>query len=999
MRSIGVVIALFFISINTNAKVAKKKQNPPKTHSQKFFFDETTSEEIKNSDLVKAIRGYGALIKSESNVSKKINFCIAQNSSYMGLIKNIRKFGYIEKTDKKNEEVSLKMVLQNSQFVLNSKEASANDRAKAAYQSGVVYSYSGNSAKSSEMFLLSIKEWPASPWAPTVNIYVAEYFFDTEQYKKSIDQFLLYFKSYAVVQKSLALYKVAWAYHNLEKFIDAEKYLLSIINVGSSLSFYEDSIRDLAYFTTLHRDENNIILFSRTHFEKNLNLRMDFLIHVFKYFYQQSTTSIRLALYDEILTHEKRIEKKLDVLLLSLRSQQREYASYNVVKELKKIEEQIEINKIEFKDEKFSTFFKEFEPELLLIIKSYIETYTGKTKSPENIPRDYLTAETIKVISMHLKYYPHSLEKEKTYSIWLDLCQEQKSIECKYQVSKKILADPAVVALHERAYAELVLAIDQMRFKKKGAAQDVIDQATNELVLLLEGYCNNVEKESRGEWIIYTKKLTALYTEKKMFEKALPLLIKIDAKEKTSESLYRLLYVKYELAQFEDIIKNQVAISEDVYGKNTHKIIEDSYLKLANQALLDNQFNIYQNYIEAFIKMSGDKSKIESAKIDLIQRFIEKNDFNKAYELLSLIPPKKRFFDKYKNASLQTLNYLFSTGDFVKARAYFEAVTELKNIPDFEVYYLLSKAAIGEDYTEKEIAYLLNKNNNISKAIFNYLSVLQPKKIIDMLDSIKLIEIHHKKYLLTAIQFFQKTNDPQLTARQELNLSDILPSYMKNKKVSPFEIQLEKVSFPDYKIKSELLNRKTQETLQKVRTLRRQVIKEIKDKPAKVQVRILTKSKNLEFLAVQFLDNMPIPEGASIEEVTEFKNGIAEIAKEFSQQADEFQKMTLAIETSLSNQLINNYDFDRVEKLPVLTEDIKETVKANVSVSNYLKALLALDFWNARNDKKMRNDYYALKFFILIKYQNTDLVKFLILNEINEERLDEIKNYLIKDIK
>ena len=978
-----VFFLVFFVSTHllANANQVKnlsKKKFATKSYSQEILQDsEVTSK--KGNELVSMIKGFQMVIKNEADENKKIDFILSQNSAYLALARIARMSPQMTEVQKKNEKTSLERVLKNSEVIIKAKNSKKEQKAKAYYHQGIASSYQGASDLANSQFLKSLETFPTSAWAPAVSIYIAENYFDIEKYEEAIRQYKVYYSKYSLDQKALATYKMAWAYMNLNRFNDSENYFLYLIDKKWSKSFGEDSLKDLAYVVTLHREEADIIQYAKKSFGQNKERLADFLTYAFKYFYQQSSVRKKPLLLDAILTIETRPAKKMSVLILSLKSQQREYASIEPFKEFRRIKVVIFESKLKFDTPEFKENSAEFELEVLALIKSYVDTFSGKTKTPENLFKDTISSYLYEFLEFHNQFFPQSPERVKTLTVWLDLCSELKNYECSYNVSQIVMKDPIMSALKEKAFKDYIIALDNLVKKKPELRSELINE--------LKKYCE--KGEDQPDFLSYSKKLTVMLNEEKDFKQSIPWLERIYKKELKTESLFRLQWTRFQATQFQNVVNEKFnSKNPDKFIKDTMDLVRESHLKLAEAGIKNNSFETYEKNISAFLLTQPEPKKADAALLDYLQKLSTKKDHKKVSEELLKLSLEKRIGPQFFDLTEKSVIFHIMSGQFDSAQ---NLMKNYKTVPtaQLDFHWYSSQLGLKQSLSPEERVAIFKTSDKNRQIFLGYLSIFNPQVIIDMQGQTLANDLFMKKTVLFAHQVHQKKWNVELDKKSLQIIGNIVPVELRNLEMTKTEKKLANLVYPNLQAKVNVVTQQIQVVAETVRSSRKLILKDLESRLPEVQLRILDTAIQAEEKTGKTIEMSPSPDGLNPDQLVEYQNGIAELAKEFVNQAEEYKKIKTNIEQQIQLAEVPSINLVKVDLLEAKDAVINQSVRNLLSAQNYVGAMIALDFWRSQNETE-KDSYYKLRTLILLKYQPSQFMMNYVLAELKQAEQNQI---------
>lgn len=156
--------------------------------------------------------------------------------------------------------------------------------------------------------------------------------------------------------------------------------------------------------------------------------------------------------------------------------------------------------------------------------------------------------------------------------------------------------------------------------------------------------------------------------------------------------------------------------------------------------------------------------------------------------------------------------------------------------------------------------------------------------------------------------------------------------------------------------------------MKRVRKVRAEVVKELPQQLSDVQVRVLIAASKLESDLGQLILSSPIPEGFTPEQQTQYKIGLQDLAKEFVDQAAEFEKTRAVLvskkqddEMAAAELVMPPFDAQKW-KWPAIEH--KDVLLQLCKAGRFTGAILSLDLQHSAKEVSDK-DYYAMRAGIL----------------------------------
>lgn len=956
-----------------DAKVVRKK--PGRVVQADLLISQGELSNKSTKELISMIKGFQTLIKTERNPEKRAKLTLSEAGTYLALSAAYRGKNKLSSLEKKNERDANLKVVNKLSPVLNVGSLPAAQRSRAAYYVGLAHLNLNNENAAANAFRNAIELDPSAAYGQALSLFLAEQAFENDRYQEALQIFQAHFKKYNESQRTLAIYKMAWCYVNLNNMEQAENHFLMIAGKEAAGPFGYDALKDLAYVVTLHRDETDIIQFAKSNFKDDKDSQGEFLIQVYGYFQAQSSTKRKPELLAELTRIEKDPVKRLQILISTLRGAQREFAATEPFNEFVNIRDEIE--KIGWKAglPRWTEMAADLEQEVFHLIRAHVDTLAGKIRASESLDPGVITDRLVQALFFHISYYQGSRERENSYLLWIKVCEDQKKFKCSLEVSNRILEDAKTSSnLKKTAQLSRLRALDNL----------VPENASlkPQLRKSLEDFID--DRKPDADWAVVAKRLIALQQDEKKFGEAVKLATQLHQFEKSTESFYRLQYARFQAEDYADIVKAEFKLTKDKFSEDAIALEREANLKLAQKNLAGNKFDDYARNVVQFLKSNPDAEKADVARKNLIDQYVERSLFDKALTELENVPESRRM--KTYGAQAQRLGQeLLKRGDFQRAMNLTQSFAQSPQKNALELVY--ASAAVGLNGA----AGLKIKDSRAREYIFGIWALTTPEFLIREMSVQAPRNENEKKLLLLALQVEQMRVDPEVPSKLRPYLRGIYDGGKSAAGPSKTLKELGKLNFPGAKTSKTKYESLAQTAAEKVRGLRARIVKDLEGRAASEQLEILKAAENAETRTADVLLKAPLPDGITKAQADEYKGAIADLAAEFTKQAAEYRKIASGIESSAAQASPSSpLAFPALDRWPLPKGEAADVVGNLLRKKNYAGALIALDQWKA--DGLAAGPYFEMRTRIMFsRPPNPGLARYVAgeLNELGQKELFE----------
>ncbi|HPI39967.1 MAG TPA: hypothetical protein PLJ21_04135, partial [Pseudobdellovibrionaceae bacterium] len=464
-----------------------------------------------------------------------------------------------------------------------------------------------------------------------------------------------------------------------------------------------------------------------------------------------------------------------------------------------------------------------------------------------------------------------------------------------------------------------------------------------------------VENPNTDKWLILAKRLTVLLNEEKQYALSLPWLVKIHEKENTSESLYRLQYAKFESGDFKGVVENKYILPKDENGLKVQKLISESYIRLAEVSINKDDFSNYEKNISSFLESNTDQEKTSAAKLDYLDRLLERKEIEKVYAELKKMNFDSRFNKTFGKTTLRLQSVLMKNMDWLKVESlYVDHGTSLLS-PDQKNQYLFSIFAQNRNLSEVEFKMLLSLNPSERDYYLGLIVVTKPDLYIEIYKKSKFESNKEKSFLLLAHQIKQGKSEPDLDPNDELILQEIIPVRMKNK--NPKSIAyLDKIVIPTPAFSPKKFENYLKDAIYRVRRSRKMIAEDLKNTNFQRQTLILEKASTVEKSLADSIVNSPVPPDLDEAMKSEYASKLSELSSEFTSQSSEYDKIRTNIEKEMTNKISQNARLMNLDLWPWPKNSKIEPVEKAIGSRGFILSFLILD--QLRNNKEITTEEY-----------------------------------------
>jgi hypothetical protein len=804
-----------------------------------------------------------------------------------------------------------------------------------------------------------------------VALMIAEHYFETEKFKEAVSYYQSYSKKLTDAQRALADYKTAWAYIGMGDHLSAERYFVKVFQNKNDKSFFDESLRDIAFVATQHRTDAQIIQFASSIFLA-APIRSKYLSQIIKYIINGDLKIPKQNLIEEYFKIETDPQQRIQILSLILNRTRKDFADFATLGIVYKINTEVKKSKIDLKSKNYELTGQDIELEVENQIRVFSETYAGKMRLPPNTSHEKVGEALLYLINWDLEQFPKSSKKAILYELLLDLCIDKKSLDCLERTKIRMDADKTASAgmksVSTRLRMESLTLLDELFGKDPENYSEKYFGMANDFI--------NSDPQN-PKWMEVSKRIAQQHLQKEDFTAAEPLYEKIYAREKNAENFYRLIFCYFKNKKIE-----QVNVHPDIEKFNDPNIISlkrEIYLLLASEKSQSGDLTKYVENIKLFLKSKPEPKKAALAYADLYNKLLEKNDLNffekewgtfdseigsqaeldpirlKAYSALltaGRIPPISRLHSaETKNRDLFFINAVASLLD----RSGVHWQTDLAKLPEQRRTYLLG-----------------------------LLMLTEPEKVISYFQKTALQTDADKQLLYLSYQMRDNSESPQISPNDKIKLKSLIPIEPDNSE-SALSLELRTLNYPDATKKTAQYERDIELLVGKTKKYRKRSLSELAKLSDQSKARTLELLAAHELKIAEAIKNSPRPANLTVEQSEEYTRGLAELAQEYINQGQEFSKIqAVLVEKSNNEELAKQQNripaIDTNQWLWPEGKQKDQVLKFKDCFEGFC-GLLYLDH-QLNNKALTENDYYKLKGGFLFSLRNSQILRNYFQNEL-----------------
>lgn len=589
---------------------ARDLKKETKSFAQELVLGAGQKNNKSLKELKNLAKGYDFLIPTEKNLEIRATHQISLGAIELEIAKKYRLLG--KQDSRALEEKSLEHARN---LFAEAAESTSNPatKSRAYYYTGLTAIYLGNQDGTLVAFTEAINVDRKNPAVSQMHFYIGEIYFEKNDFGKALEAYRAIGKDVDQSLLTMASYKSAWCFINLQSYSNARSTLLQIANAKPPNNFSEDAFKDLAFLATLSLSEAELIEFGKNEIAKVVNSAkketarerlLRFYMNVYQVYLGQSSNVERPLVLRELLALERRPEQRVLIRTMSLRSHQKEFAAERPALDMEAILQELNAAPKIQSGDVFQIFGKALEIEIKKITNAYWDTYQGKVRSSETISSDKILQRLSTYLSTYLKLFPEGDAVVDTIELSFQICTKLNDPKCTYQTGKSALGFKVAAKNQFNYRLAVVASLDQLRQKESKYAAEFETQSLIYLLAKKGGpdlsatiqnlqitdiakmIPNPTEMPMESKlWIDVCKSLLTYLHGKSAFPKAEPFAKALYQYEPNVQNRYRVVFNLYSQEKFAEIYNLKIPANEATSDAELKAVLINTYSKLLTKKL------------------------------------------------------------------------------------------------------------------------------------------------------------------------------------------------------------------------------------------------------------------------------------------------------------------------------------------------------------------------------------------------------------------------------
>lgn len=943
-------------NIDTGKKPDELKVSNPKSKKETLTSSELSSEDP--AKLEKQIKAIQLILRNEKDRNKKINLYLRLSYLHVSIAK---KFGVKRVKGEKIENVEAKHLDEAEKilsFLLKNVENNKRMLSTLYNIKGLVSYELDQPEKTVENFLKSIELNPKNTQAEVMAIFIGEYYFEMERYDDAIKYYQLFYARMNKSQKALSDYKVAWSFLNKKEIDKAELQFIKIIKEQLDRGIAEDSFKDLAFILTQNKDE--AVLINKVNgFLTNSSLKGRLYYYCLLFYLQNSKGEPKEMLFKEVLTIQNDPLEILKIMALKVSFEKKDIPSPSMVAAILALDKRFTVSKKEVRDSFFKTDAFQLEEDSEFNIRTHIDAYAGRLKTDDNTPKQQLGETAVRMIGIHMGWFPQSKKRVLLNHLWIDTCVDLKNSPCLFNLETRFKNEKETSEAKEflkKIQIEILALYDEAYEKDKVKHQAAFIGRLKTFITAFPNDPLALKSQKRLFGILFTEK---------NYAEALPVGEAIFALERNTESAQKILLIFFELQRYSDVQNHPI------YSKFTSpEIIEIKREASLKSAMLNSNAGNFQNYendIKAYLGTNPVEDKAAVVYSDYFKKLIELNQFEKLDQEWKVLPAGIKARPTFNSIRSNFFDQSLNSGNLYLMTAFWMYT----NDKTMNYQTLINKTIHNQKLTVADITELEKQDLDKRLYLLNIVSFTEPDTVYNYLVARSKLTNEEKRLAYSCLLRMMKVLNPIFKPEQIKAFKELVSDSSFEDTEVPIEKNIKNMIFPNAKMSAKTYESYVVNNVDNVKFLRNKVLKAITTGTSKQKIRLLEKMVDVEMKMADSIRKSPSPAGLSGPQLTEYQNGLADMAKDYDMQAENFKKAKLEIETKVNQEL----DTEKNNLLPSKTADswsVTQNENFNKLKSIYEKlsvkaSIIYLD--NLLSSKKIETaEYYSLKTWALLKF-------------------------------
>jgi hypothetical protein len=333
------------------------------------------------------------------------------------------------------------------------------------------------------------------------------------------------------------------------------------------------------------------------------------------------------------------------------------------------------------------------------------------------------------------------------------------------------------------------------------------------------------------------------------------------------------------------------------------------------------------------------------------------------------------------------IDQYIKTGQFEAARKLVIKGAKFGQYKEYEFDWFQSTLGLNRPFNKTEFQNLKEASPKIQSYVLGTLTLTHPESTMYYFQQQPTLNTHDKHTLLLAYQIAGQTWTPKLGPKARELLGNIAPSEPREGELTKSEQQIKAIRIPNENVSEKRIAKLAEDT----RQTRKRITKDLEGKSPNVQRRIVESAQILEESIAKIILDSPVPANLNEEQQTQYKNGVKELANEFTNQAEEYKKLATALNDKMGAEEKERQR--RIAKIDphseVPSNDIKKVVEKLMDDKNFSGALVVVDRASSLNLLKPE-EFQVFRGWILLTAHPSDFMKEYVRGELIEAKQDAL---------
>lgn len=909
----------------------------------------------------------------------------------------------------------LQAAVNDANAVYSSPRASAEQKQQALYLLGISSVYMDRNSEAREKFIELLRVNPNFKRAGWLALFIAEDYFEQADFNQAMAYYRNFFRQMNPHSREVALYKIAWCLINLKFNDHAEGVFVRLIRTaGAKSGLGKDSVRDLAFLVAHRKDPSGVVAYAEETFTE-IGTRLEFLEYVRVSFEDQNLVELHSQVIQTMLALEKAPEKRLLLLISDLKVHRKLYAARTHYASFQKLEEFLHKNKLDLGSRQLSPHAQELEAELQMLIKSWVDTYAGRTKTPETLTREEIAVGLKHQFETFVRHLPKSPLRPQIVNLWLDTCVDTKDWPSIDRVADLVLESPAEFPkLLERAALDQLAALNEL--VKPGTpasgsnSERDLEKIAEKRLLRMKTF---VERHRQSDqWLRIARAYAEILGERKQIPEAIVVLEQIFVKDPTPDSFYRLQFAKFQNGQYKDVIAEQRVPRPAAPGssplppdKRVTDLLRESSLALAMESRKKDDLQGYTENIRRFLSLAPDENKAGLARSDYFRYLLEKNEVKRATSEMAALPETLRTLPALAELTAQAWRRNIDSGQFEAAAQLITSVPARGPLtPALRPQWTLGQVLLGRQLTVRELALLPKQEQEYLVAVF---ALSQPLRVIEFYETEKKAARAQadRDLLELAWRIHSGSWAIERTGRTENLLGRDYP-FVRASSTQALKVEnrMSRLEYPTAKTPAAKFAKLIEALVVEVQKIRADVNKELSGQQPETKLRVLEKARDIERKIAEAILNSPIPKEVGAGQLEQYRGALKEAAQEYVSHGEQYEKLANTLRERVSDE--KRKELSRIIPAPsagkwrwpgIASDPPLSSLKTMLAQGNTAGALVLIDLVREARAKSGHNlddaDYFALRAGALLSGRPphpTEADRIYVLNELESRGMNSI---------